>query len=69
MKLIVVPLLAFVVTFVGFLGLLIVFNATTEPKYEPCATDADAGRQWASTGSIRKNSAGQYLCAVNSNRK
>jgi len=48
---------------------MIIFNAITEPNYEPCATEADAGRQWANTGVIRKNSAGQYLCAATSNRK
>jgi hypothetical protein len=69
MKLIAIPLFAFVVTFIGLLGLMIIFNAITEPNYEPCATEADAGRQWANTGVIRKNSAGQYLCAATSNRK
>jgi hypothetical protein len=68
-KLIAIPLFAFVVTFIGLLGLMIIFNAITEPNYEPCATEADAGRQFANTGVIRKNSAGQYLCVVNWNRK
>jgi hypothetical protein len=69
MKLIAIPLVAFVVTFIGLLGLVIVFNAITEPKYEPCATERDAGREWANTGRIRKNEAGQYLCPVKSNSK
>jgi hypothetical protein len=36
----------------------------TEPAYQPCATEADAGREWANTGRIRKNQAGEYLCPV-----
>jgi hypothetical protein len=56
-------------TFVGLIGLLIIFNALTEPAYEPCATEKDAGREWANTGRIRKNDAGQYLCPVRSNNK
>jgi hypothetical protein len=69
MKLIARPLIAFVLTFLGLVGMAAIFHAITEPDYATCATDADAGRQWANTGTIRKNSAGQYLCAVKTDHK
>ncbi len=66
MKLVATPIIAFVLTFFGLVGLLVFFNVLTQPAYEPCVTEADAGRQFANTGIIRKNAAGQYLCAVES---
>jgi hypothetical protein len=69
MKLIAIPLIAFVVTVIGLLGFMIIFHAITEPNYAPCATDKDAIREWANTGRIRQNNAGQYLCPVRSDIK
>jgi hypothetical protein len=66
MKLLFAPILGGLVAFFVLFWLLIIFNALTEPSYEPCATERDAGREWANTGHIRKNDAGQYLCPVRS---
>jgi hypothetical protein len=52
----------FVIGMVGLLGLSAFLNYASAPEEEVCATEADAGRQWASTGKVRKNEAGQYLC-------
>jgi hypothetical protein len=68
MKLIAIPILGALVGFFALLALMIIFNALTEPNYEVCATEADAGREWANTGRIRKNDAGQYLCPVKSSK-
>jgi len=69
MKLLAAPILGGLVAFAFLFLALILFNAITEPAYEPCATEKDAGREWADSGHIRKNDAGQYLCAIRSNNK
>jgi hypothetical protein len=66
MKLLFAPILGGLLAFAVLFWLLIIFNALTEPAYQPCATERDAGREWANTGRIRKNDAGQYLCPVRS---
>jgi hypothetical protein len=53
MKLIIIPVL----WCIGLLGFMIILNILSEPAYESC----DAGREWANTGCIRKNEAGNTV--------